>query len=264
MKFIHISDLHYHQNPDDNSPTDALLGILGTDFPDHHLIVTGDITDDGHLLQYENALTALKPFIGRISIAPGNHDFGATGLFYSEERARRFDEMLSIPLQQGGTFSGDTTPVITVVGAESNRVMLIALDTNLETPHPFDFSCGEVGEGQLRYLSTVLSNPQNARMCKIVFFHHHPFIHNDPSLELKDGRTLMRMLYGRVDAILFGHKHVMGKWEKVNGTQVVLASDNSPGKDWVRELIVENGAITVNNLSVKPKTHTRKRGGGKG
>ena len=30
--------------------------------------------------------------------------------------------------------------------------MFIALDTNLETVHPFDFACGEVGDFQLNAL----------------------------------------------------------------------------------------------------------------
>ena len=55
--------------------------------------------------------------------------------FYSKERAKRFDEMLSMRLDQGGTFTGDNTPVVHVLEEGNSRVMLIALDTNLETNH---------------------------------------------------------------------------------------------------------------------------------
>ena len=63
-------------------------------------------------------------------------------------------------------------------------------------------------------------------------------------MELKDARKLMRIIYGRVDALLFGHKHVMGKWENRNGIRYVLASDNSPGKDWAHEITVEKGEVS--------------------
>ena len=39
--------------------------------------------------------------------------------------------------------------------------MLIALDTNLETDQPFDFSCGEVGEVQLSSLESLLNSPDS-------------------------------------------------------------------------------------------------------
>jgi len=248
MKFIHVSDLHYHRDHRDNADANDLLKSLHAKYPGHRLIVTGDITDDGHRIQYENAFEALEPFKGRVFIVPGNHDFGAVGNFYSRERAVLFDEMLMNPLGQGGTFTGDNTPVVSVLTDEQSSVMLVALDTNLETIDPFDFACGQVGCGQLSVLDTILRDPGSASKAKFVFFHHHPFMHGNPFLELRDGRELMRTLFMRADVVLFGHKHVAGKWENLNGIRFVLASDNSPGKDWVREITVEKESITVQEI----------------
>lgn len=148
MKFIHVSDLHFHGVQKKNQEATTVLRTIKEKYPNHGLIVTGDITDDGHSLQFQNAFEALKPFEGNVFIAPGNHDFGAKGNFYSQERALRFDEMLSIPLQQGGTLKGDSTPVVNLVEEADDRIMLIALDTNLETDQFWDFACGEVGNDQ--------------------------------------------------------------------------------------------------------------------
>lgn len=248
MKFIHISDLHFHRSRNDNQDAVILLENLEKLYPDHYFIVTGDIVDDGHERQYELAYEALAPFKGRIFIAPGNHDYGVAGNFYSLERAERFDRYLSEPLEQGGTFTGDNTPVVNIVKDDTDQVMLIALDTNLETNHPFDFACGEVGDIQLGALDTILSNPFRNDFVRILFFHHHPFEHNNPFMELKDAFPVMRTIYMRVDIVLFGHKHVSDSWENINGIRYILASDNSPGKNFVREIVVDHKNIAINNV----------------
>jgi len=243
MKILHLSDLHFHRNNNDNSEAIETLNQVNEKYPNHYIVITGDIVDDGHKRQYENAFNALNEFKDRIFIVPGNHDFGALGNFYSRERAQLFDEMLSTPLEQGGTFLAENKPVVNVVTEGSESVMFIALDTNLETEHPFDFACGEVGDVQFNALSTILANPTIPEMKKVLFFHNHPFMHNNPFMELKDAQELARTVYNRVDVILFGHKHDMGKWENLWGVHHILASDNSPGKSSVGEITIEDGII---------------------
>lgn len=260
MKFIHISDLHIHKDAKDNKDVQATLNYIGANYKEHNVIITGDIVDDGHEKQYKNAVQMLMPFKDRLFICPGNHDFGAVGNLYSRERALRFDEFLSKGFNQGGTFTGDNTPVVNIVtdGGNKDSVMLIALDSNLETEHPFDFACGEIGEKQLKALDTVLSNPASAPTKKILFFHHHPFIHSDPFMELKDAKKLARVIYQRVDVVLFGHKHVMGPkpkeeqdWMNRWHINYILASDNSPGKKYAREITVNQGYISVDVIPIK-------------
>jgi 3',5'-cyclic AMP phosphodiesterase CpdA len=249
MKFIHLSDLHFHRSKKNNKAAMKILKKIKEKYPQHYLIVTGDIVDDGHEEQYERAFEALKPFRGRLFISPGNHDFGAVGNFYSRSRAERFDEMLCVPLQQGGTFARDNKPVVNIIEENNDRLMLIALDTNLETDHPFDFACGEVGKKQLSTLETILST-STTDMTKFLFFHHHPFIHNNPFMELTDAFELMRTIFCKINVVLFGHKHVSKQWDNYGGIQYVLACDNSPGKDYAREITFEKGKIDVADISI--------------
>ncbi|MDD1609374.1 MAG: metallophosphoesterase [Methylococcaceae bacterium] len=259
MKFIHVSDLHFHRDNNDNNAIIKPLNFIHKNYKNHYLIVTGDIADDGHHEQFENAYNVLSKFMfpdgkPKVFICPGNHDFGASGSFFSKERAIRFDAMLSKPLKQGGTFTGDTTPVVNVLketmGGVTTEVMLIALDTNLETEHPFDFACGEVGDKQLAALKNIVLNPSTAHMKKILFFHHHPFMYNDPFMELKDARELLRTIYGRVDVILFGHKHVSQMWTLRNDIPYILAADNTPGKKFAREIDITGTTITVKDIAI--------------
>lgn len=244
MKFIHMSDLHVRTSNKDNAKLIDSLKYISSNYPEHGLIITGDITDDGAPKQYENAYKLLKPFINRVYVCPGNHDFGAAGNLYSEERARRFDQLIATPLGQSGTFKGDSTPVVHIVKDGLSVVMLIALDSNLETNNPFDFACGEIGLTQLQALDTILSQVSEGTV-KVVFFHHHPFMVNDPFMMLKDAEILARTIYGRTDVVLFGHKHDMQQWENRWGAKYILASDNSSDKDFAKEIIIENGEISV-------------------
>ena len=250
MNIIHLSDLHFHRDNKDNKEAVNTLKNVKASYPDDYLVITGDIVDDGHEKQYENALKQLKPFKGRVFIAPGNHDFGALGNLYSRERAGRFDDMLSGPLEQGGTFLAENKPVVNVVEEGNDIVMFIALDTNLETENPFDFACGEVGVMQLDTLSAILAYPAVPEVKKVLFFHHHPFMYSDPFMELKDAPKLARTVYNKVDVILFGHKHVMGDWVGRWGAKHILASDNSPGKSKAGRITIEDGEIAMDYVDI--------------
>lgn len=253
MKFLQLTDLHIHSNDDDNTDVQNMLSYVVNHYPEHRLIVTGDITDDGAEKQYENAYKMLKPFKDRLYLCPGNHDFGAMGNFYSKERAVRFDAMLTVPFNQGGTFTGDTTPVVNILKSDGQRIMLIALDSNLETPIATDFACGEIGEYQLQCLNTILTT-SDRNMIKIVFFHHHLFLRDRffNMMELKDAEQLRTILAGRVDVVLFGHKHVQDKWLNRDGIPCVLAGANTPEPDnmaW--EVDVNAGKISSQRIRVR-------------
>jgi 3',5'-cyclic AMP phosphodiesterase CpdA len=251
MKFIHVSDLHFHSSQKDNLKANALLKFIKEHYPKHQLIVTGDIADDGMEAQFENAFKALKPFRGNLYLCPGNHDFGAAGLFYSQEKAERFDRMLSLPLGQGGTFAHENRPLAHYLRDNSSEVLLVALDTNIETSQPFDFACGQTGKKQRKALKSLLESPSTKDAVKMVFMHHHPFIRNDPLMMLTDAKKLMRLLYYRVDVLLFGHRHMWESWTNLNGIPFVLASDNSPGKKCAREITVVGPKVTVKDVPIQ-------------
>ena len=206
MKGIHISDLHLHTHNEDNQKSIELLKRIKKDYPGHHLIITGDITDDGHKDQYENAIRLVNH---KAFICPGNHDYGIAGNFYDSYREALFNEYLHFERS-----------VI------CDGVLLIALDSNLKTPEPWDFAGGEIGVEQLRWLSATLTNAPP--IPRIVYMHHHPFMHGHPFMELKDARGLMRILYNRVDLLLFGHKHEEAYWKDTCGIKQIHASGNPP------------------------------------
>lgn len=128
--------------------------------------------------------------------------------------------------------------------------MFIGLDSNLETASPFDFACGAIGKNQRTALAELLHDSSSREMKKILFFHHHPFLRNDPFMEMKDASKLARVIYGKVNVVMFGHKHEMDFKENTWGTDYILASDNSPGKDKIGELTIENGRLSFQYVQV--------------
>ena len=68
------------------------------------------------------------------------------------------------------------------------------------------------------------------------------FVHN--------ARKLWPIVYGRLDVLLFGHRHVSHMWENKGGVRFVLAADNSPGKDYAREIAVSQKTITVQDVLI--------------
>jgi 3',5'-cyclic AMP phosphodiesterase CpdA len=230
IKFIHVSDLHFHRSDADNRPVAAVLAGIREEFfvgdPHAVLLVTGDITDDGHPEQYAQARQALIGFgPNRVLACPGNHDYGPAGLFYSPSRGRRFDSDLAARLGTVEPYFTKDEPSVTLLrDRDGDRVMALGLNGVLETTTPIDFSCGEVGHRQLAALDATLANPASRAIPKIVYVHFHPFMHADPTMRLRDADALVRVLEGRIQVLCFGHRHVEGCWSNRAGIPHILAA----------------------------------------
>ena len=231
MDIIHISDLHIHRDQEKNKNTRSRLEKIMSMFQDDLLITTGDITDDGYLEQYQNIswLPGLK--------VPGNHDYGYAGNIYDRKKAERFDTTF------GTAFSGKNYPKVDFV----DGVKFIGLDSNLETDHPFDFACGEIGEPQIKHLKQKLS--QKIRPI-VLYLHHHPFMRNDPFMELRDARKFMRAIYGRVDVLLFGHRHVEQLWYGTCGIKLIHAAGRLADSDRVLRITIDGGHVSSQYVGI--------------
>lgn len=244
MKFIHISDTHWHSTTRWNRNQLRLMKALAPYRKTHHLLDTGDITDDGHYAQYERVQEAMERWKGRWVCCPGNHDFGTAGVFYDPVKALRFDEMISEPFNNG-SFSGINMTMVKLIEDGPDKVLVIALDSNLETLTPWDFACGEIGKYQLNVLSGILKDaPRDA--VKIVMMHHHPWIHLNPFMWLRDATSLLMRLRGRIDVLLFGHRHWEGLWRGKWNIPLTIAAPAAYEAPWFREIVVDRGRVTTN------------------
>lgn len=185
MQIVQISDLHigglYVQ-----SVFDRVVDEVNELKPDA-ILVTGDLTDDGLMFQFERARDELNRFEcpNKIVIA-GNHDYRHTGYllfkkFFPTKQIYEFDD---------------------------------AFIFTLGTARP-DRDEGEVGYRQNLWMEKMLGKYPETKP-KIVAMHHHligiPDTGTDKIIILDAGDTLRTCLQSGVDLVLCGHRHRPWMW----------------------------------------------------
>lgn len=164
------------------------------------LLVTGDLTENGLLSEFEVAASMLKRFKAEKTLfVSGNHDYRSTGYLLF----RRF-----FPFSQ-----------ITEV---DDSVIAV-----LSTARP-DRDDGEVGHRQNMWLENTLKKYEGN--VKIVVLHHHvlpvPDTGADQITIIDAGDVLRSLVKSNVTLVLSGHRHRPWQW-RIDETQVVHAGSVS-------------------------------------
>jgi Icc protein len=195
----HLSDLHLGLGPAVYAKAETLATTLveaGVD----HVVVTGDLTENGRMDAYQQFERAFAPLLapGRMTIVPGNHD-------------RLGDDV-------GGTFmSGVRVDTVEVPGAYFVRID----STGPHNRSSILAAHGQICDRVLDDLSRALDRAPADALCAILL-HHHPVPLPEEGFferwstrlglpyaaELTLGEELLRRALGRCDLVLHGHRHV--------------------------------------------------------
>jgi len=220
MRFIQISDLHvgglFKQDA-----FDTLVDEINNDLKPDVLIVSGDLTDDGLVFQFEKARDELKKLkCDNIIIFPGNHDYRHTGYLLFKEY---------FPIAKP-----DSAKVYEYKDNNSNENRQTVIVTTIDTARP-DRDEGEVGHVQNLWLNKTLKkydknkmqnsndnnkdkgNNENNQIKKIVAMHHHLIAIPDTGytnvVGISDAGDILRTcLENEVDLVICGHKHRPWLW----------------------------------------------------
>ncbi len=223
MKILHISDLHIGKEEtdvDEWRQAEKLVRLItrhwGDDDEKPLVLITGDVVDDGREVEFIEARRILEPLRRagfQVAPLPGNHDYGWNGAHAQEKRFKLFKKYL---------LGIETRVTYPDVPYADDRVAVITLNSMKAETGFWDglLADGELGGDQLNELGelvTALRDERPASFKIVVALHHHPFLFPDDTLfekarewwghRLKDGADLMRLIGGRVDALLFGHEH---------------------------------------------------------
>lgn len=238
LKLLHVSDTHCDIKGKRNEQIKRRLDYIRENYPDHIIIHTGDIVDDGLRSQYIAIKKMLKAL--RYLTAPGNHDYKLAGNCYRKKSAKLYDLFFG-----KGKFAGKNKPVVTYM----NGVMIIALDSNYESHNPLKFARGKIGFFQRRHLKKLLDGA-NPDIVKIIIFHHH-LLWDNMLLCLTDAAELMQVIYHKVDIVMFGHKHQSQMWvDKKHKPYYILAADNFSDAETAQEIVIDSEKIEVNNIKL--------------
>lgn len=199
MKLVQISDIHigslFNQNV-----FDMLVREVNNLKP-NAIIITGDLTDDGLLFQFERAQSEIKKFecSNKIVLA-GNHDYRHTGYLVFKK---------FFPSKQ-------------VHEVEDEAIIM-----TLSTARP-DRDEGEVGYRQNKWMSETLARYESKTT--IIAMHHHligiPDTGTDKIIILDAGDTLRACLQSKVKLVLCGHKHRPWVW-KLGSLEIAYAGTAS-------------------------------------
>ncbi len=194
MKIAHISDIHCNYGTDFNEKIfDKAASMVNKVDPDL-VFISGDLTTDGLLSEYELAKEKLKNIKGKVMIVPGNHDERNLGW-------KLFPE-----------FFGDTDFIQTY-----DDIVLVGLGSS--EPDKDD---GRLGRGRHIKIEEGIKK----KKMTVLGFHHHvvpvPNSGRETNIIEDAGETLDIILKNEVPLVLMGHRHV--PWAvKIHKTLLVNA-----------------------------------------
>jgi len=220
MIIVQISDLHVGSQFLQEK-FDVLVDEVNQINPDA-IVVTGDLTNEGLMQEYEKCKSLLTRFNTKKIIAiSGNHDYRNTGYLL-------FKKFL---------------PFETINELDENVVLV-----TLGTARP-DRNEGEVGYRQNLWLDRTMKKYKDR--VKILAMHHHlvaiPDTGSDQLTVVDAGDILRTIMTNHVDLVLCGHKHRPWIW---NFGKPMVVNAGTATSERVRGLF-EN---TYNIITISGKT----------
>ncbi|HMK32567.1 MAG TPA: metallophosphoesterase [Nitrosopumilaceae archaeon] len=222
MKIVQISDIHvgsqFREEIFDNVVDEV------NDLRPSAILVTGDLTNEGLMKEYEKCKAKFSKFEAeKIITISGNHDYRNTGYllfkkFFPFEAVNELD---------------DNTVLITLGTARPDR------------------DEGEVGYRQNLWLERTLKKYEKKN--KIVAMHHHlvgvPDTGTDRVTVIDAGDVLRTALSGKVDLVLCGHKHRPWIW---NFGNLLIANAGTASSERMRGLFENTfNIITIEKNKIK-------------
>ena len=222
MQIVQISDLHIGSQFLQEK-FDILVDEVNKLNPDV-IILTGDLTNEGLMKEYEQCKLLLEKFnTKKIFAISGNHDYRNTGYLLFKK---------FFPFQAINELDDDV--VLVTVG----------------TARP-DRNEGEVGYRQNLWLERTMKKYKDK--VKIVAMHHHliaiPDTGSDQLTVVDAGDVLRTVLDTKVDVVLCGHKHRPWAW---NFKTLTVVNAGTATSERVRGFFENTyNILTINNRIVQ-------------
>ncbi|MDY6787644.1 MAG: metallophosphoesterase [candidate division WOR-3 bacterium] len=229
MKIMHISDIHKTGSFFVKEWGDKIKQCIEDESPEL-VIVTGDITDNGYLYEYEEAKNFLDGLnADNMLVVPGNHDSRNGGYLIFEE------------------FFKTRYPLF-----ENEQVIVLGIDSS----EP-DLDDGHIGRANYKYIEDKLRD--NEDKIKIIALHHHlipiPGTGRERHIPVDSGDFLKLIKEMQIDFVLSGHKHYPWIWRLENTyfiTAGTAATKRLKGRSFpsYNMLEIREKRIEINEINV--------------
>ncbi len=234
MRIAHISDIHCTQGTDFNEKIFEKATRIVNSLDPEFVFVSGDMTTDGLLSEYELAQRKLKEISSTLYVVPGNHDERNLGFKLFPEFFGETDFMHSFK-------------ELTLIGLGSSEP---------------DKDDGRLGRGRYQKIEECIESHKLI----IVGFHHHlvpvPGSGKETNIIEDAGETLDLILRREVPLVLMGHRHV--PWAvRIHKTLLVNAGTFSCNRTRAHfgytfnVIDIEDRMITISTVDIK-KEQTKK------
>ena len=258
MKIIQLSDLHIGKSNNFEKAKKVVDWILENQ--DLHessvVIISGDLVDDGETWQFKKArelIDRLRQAEYFVLAAPGNHDSGPNGYRESPASKRDFRELISQVVEYPAVF----------IRSGQAFVLLDSMEAEMENRELWGAQ-GYLGLNQLQKLDLLLDElAENPAVENVVLvLHHHPFdyLFYHGLRDHADLKGIVSRREGeppRVNALLFGHKHLDHRFndpeenkEELYGIDLIFASGQTVERN-------EEGKMTLPVIDLEDKTIQR-------
>lgn len=243
-QIVHLSDLHI-----DRIVSSAREWVFGSEetvkiakrvikdissrYPKAHVIVTGDITNDGKDSQFKKAKSLLRPLMksGKLTVVPGNHDLTFNiGRIYFESPYANLHFHFYDCFHNMNRYKTTYEVKYPIVKHISKDIVVIGLDSTSGYNNPLGHLRGHIGHEQLEALDDILDRPAIKRKVKVVIFHHHLYQTGNNS-KLVDAEKLRKVMEGRVQIVLCGHQHYKAVWKNKRSINIICTNCSSVDAD---------------------------------
>ncbi len=222
MKIVQISDVHVGAQFREEVFDQAVYEI--NELKPSVIVVTGDLTNEGLLKEYEKCKEKFGQFeTDKIISISGNHDYRNTGYLLFKK---------FFPFDQVNELDQDT--VLVTIG----------------TARP-DRDEGEVGYRQNLWLERTMKRYE--KKTKILAMHHHligvPDTGTDRVTVIDSGDVLRTVLTSKIDLVICGHKHRPWFW---NFDNISIANAGTVSSERMRGLFENTyNIITIEKGKIK-------------
>lgn len=241
MKIIHFSDIHIGKSNNFKKFKDIVEWLTNNKilFIDCVIVITGDIVDDGVLWQYRQAgvlIDRLKSEGFTVLCCPGNHDYGHRGIVENKKCIDYFKKYISEEIDY---------PHCEIL----NDHAIVLLDSMMGEMEEVDFwgAQGKLGEDQLAKLDQILNEISDNHKV-VLALHHHPFYYNY-FLKLRDSFLLKKIIAGRVNCVLFGHKHSEERLYPAMNIDMVYAAGSTVERGYDEKMAIPVIDLVKNSIT---------------